>query len=59
MKTGTAMSRIINTRNVKRIKSSCRNCFHFKKNKSVEYCAYYDEFQPNRTKCARFMRVER
>lgn len=55
MKTGTSMQgRIENTRNVKRIPSVCKNCYHHRLNHGINYCVYYDLINPNKRKCARY-----
>lgn len=53
-KTGTAMSGIVNTRNVKPVKCVCKKCSHRRGQKPMFICDYYDIINPNKTKCARY-----
>ena len=57
-KTGTAMSRIINTNNIKSVKCNCRQCYHSKVINTYGikelYCKYYDTLNPQKKKCKRY-----
>ena len=58
-KTGVSTGRIIDTRKVKPIKARCDKCSHFQKKGRITYCKYFDQFSPNRERCARFFPVDR
>lgn len=57
--TGTSMSRIENTRNVKSITCDCAKCYHSTNKKGVIYCSYYDLINPKKRKCARYFEMDK
>lgn len=62
MKTGTSMSKIENTRKVKKISCDCSRCYHSEKLRShigdtIRHCKYYDLINPKKKSCARYYPV--
>lgn len=61
--TGTSMSKIYNTNNIKAIKCDCKSCYHAEVKKYKQditvYCKYRDLINHKKELCARYVKVDR